>query len=177
MAQTVSTVKFSTSVTFNQSTHTIFTAPSGTACRVILNALNCYIDAGTTATPSCFFMINNGTTGAMVMAYVTNPNSSSGAVSQIGILPGNMSGPTGVGVGTNGVVAGGICVTASTSAASNLSTINPSSAEFGVTSTGVRGTYFPAQFWMCAGDTFQMKFIWGNHTGVIQGSMTIITES
>lgn len=177
MAQTVSTVKFSTAVTFNQNTHTIFTAPSGTACRVILNALNCYIDAGTTATPSCFFMIYNATTSAMVMAYVSNPNNASGPTSQLAILPGNMSGPTGVGVGTNGVVAGGICVTASTSAASNLSTINPQSAEFAVTPSGTRGTYFPAQFWMCSGDLFQMKFIWGNHTGYIQGSMTIITES
>ena len=177
MAQTISTVKFSTAVTFNQSTHTIFTAPSGTACRVILNALNCYIDAGATATPSCFFVIYNATTSAMVMAYCASPNSSSGAISQLAILPGNMSGPTGVGVGTNGVVAGGICVTASTAATSNLSTINPASSEFGVTSTGSRGTYFPAQFWMCSGDLFQMKFIWGNNTGYVQGSMTIITES
>jgi hypothetical protein len=177
MAQTVSTAKFSTSVTFNGSTNTLFTAPSGTACRVILNAMNFYINEGAIAIPYFYFMINNGTTGAIVMGYLNRPDNPTGTIDAFGIFPGNMSGPTSVGVGTNGVVPGGVVVSNNGAASTPLASRNPNGSLFGVSSNGSQGTFFPSQFWMCAGDTFQLSGTWGNRTGLIQGSMTLITES
>jgi len=176
MAQTITTAKGNTAMTFNGTTfYSLFTAPSGSASRVILNALAFYRTDGTQGLPNCQFILYNSSSGNIPIGFVTNGyNTNHDAFA---IMPGNTMGAGAVSSGTASTAHNCVYYWSASNEGTPIGTRNSASC-YGYSSPGANFGYFlPAQFFMSSGDQFGVKLNWNSAAGQCQYNFTIITES
>jgi len=176
MAQTISVSKTNTAMTFNGTTnYTLFTLASGTASRIIPNALSLYRDDAATGYVYAMISIYNATTGNIPIGYWVGIGASCDAIVW---FPGNMSGISGANVyGSGSLYTNSVGYYSASSAASPAGDRQASQVQTQTSSAANYGLYMPSQFWMCNGDQLRIKANWGGATGACQASFTIITES
>jgi hypothetical protein len=176
MAQTITTAKGNTAMTFNGSTfYSLFTAPSGSASRVILNALAFYQTNINQGSPQGQFILYNSSSNNIPIGFITGGTSASHDA--FAIMPGNTMGAGAVSSGTAGTAHN--CVYYfSASAEGNPIGSRPSYNCYAYSSSSSNyGYFFPAQFFMSSGDQFGVKLYWSGVAGQCQYNFTIITES
>jgi hypothetical protein len=176
MTQTISVSKVNTAMTYNGTTnYTLFTLASGTASRIIPNALSLYRDDGSTGYAYAMISIYNATTGNIPIGFWNGIGQSCDAIVW---FPGNMAGISATGpYGSGSLYPNSVAYYSANSAASPAGDRNAGSVQTQTSNSSNYGLYIPSQFWMCNGDQLRIKASWSGATGACQASFTIITES
>ena len=176
MAQTITTAKGNTAMTFNGTTfYSLFTAPSGSASRVILNALAFYRTDGSQGLPNCQFILYNSSSNNIPIGFITGGTSTSHDA--FAIMPGNTMGAGAISYGTSSSAHNCVYYFSTTAEGNPIGSRNSNNC-YAYSSGGMSyGYFFPAQFFMSSGDQFGVKMYWNGVAGQCQYNFTIITES